>query len=64
MRLNRHIGHESLRLPKAEEEAHKKEIEETFGKDIAKDVATTVPHYEDTRDDDRKQLVDRLRRQQ
>ncbi len=58
------MWHHVPRLPTAEEKAHKKEIEETFGKDVAKDIVTTVPHYEDTRDDDRKQLVDKLRKQQ
>jgi hypothetical protein len=63
MKERRHAWHHTPRLPTAEEKAHEKEIEETFGKAVAKDIVMTVPHYEDTRDDDRKQLADKLRKE-
>jgi hypothetical protein len=63
MRQRRNIWHRSPRPSRADEKARRKQLEETFGKEVAKKAKLGVVQFEDTRTEERKQLADKLRKE-
>ncbi len=57
------MWHRSPRPSRADEKARRKQLEETFGKEVAKKAQFSKVQYEDLRSEERKQLADKLRKE-
>ena len=57
------MWHRSPRPSRADEKARRKEIAETFGKEVAKTMVFSKVEFEDLRTEERKNLVAKLQKE-
>jgi hypothetical protein len=57
------MWHRSPRPPRADEKARRKQIEETFGKEVAKKAVFSRVQFEDLRTEEEKNLLAKLRKE-